>query len=195
MTAAGYGDAWIDETAHAICNTLNQITGHFGQKADYRNGPWTRQILTRLAKLGKKQNRHENGAGIWVYASKTDAETETSPSVADGGEWLFDLCWLDYAGRDTWAQLRTVPLVAEIEWGNQGDIIDDFQKLVLARARLRLMIFAASSRAAVIELFDKLMRFADEFGDQEQNDRYLLCGYDAEKGQFIFKMPDRTISP
>lgn len=193
MAAADYDNTWVNETAHAIRNTLNQITEDFGRKKDYRDDPWTREILKRLARLGKNQSRDENGAGIWVYASKTGAEA--CAGVADGGEWLFDLCWLDYAGKDTWAQLQSVPLAAEIEWGNQGDIIDDFQKLVLARAKLRLMIFAASSHATVVELFDRLLSFADGFGDQEQSDRYLLCGYDAGNGKFVFKMPDRTISP
>ncbi len=195
MAAADYGRTWVNETAHAIRNTLNKITEDFDTDGNYRNEPWTREILKQLAELGRSQSRDENGAGIWVYASKTGAEAEASADVADAGEWLFDLCWLDYAGKDTWAQLRSVPLIAEIEWGNQGDIIDDFQKLVLARARLRLMVFAAASHAKVVELFDKLMDFADGFGDQEQSDRYLLCGYDAKEGQFIFQMPDRTISP
>ena len=37
--------------------------------------------------------------------------------------------------------IRVVPLVAEVEWGNEGDVWDDFQKLLAARAEERVMIF------------------------------------------------------
>ena len=38
------------------------------------------------------------------------------------------------------------PLVAECEWGNKGGIEDDFEKLLLARAGVRMMIFGSISK-------------------------------------------------
>ena len=40
------------------------------------------------------------------------------------GEWLYDVVWLKATDNFT---VCDVPLVAEIEWGNEGDIWDDFQ--------------------------------------------------------------------
>ena len=68
-----------------------------------------------------------SGLGFSVCASNVDS--------ADWGEWLYDVSWLH--GK-RW--LRSVPMVAECEWGNFGDIEDDFQKLLVPRASLRVMV-------------------------------------------------------
>ena len=61
----------------------------------------------------------------------------------DYGEWLYAVTWLDYEknGRGELVGLVDAPLVAECEWGNEGDIEDNFEKLLLARTGARLMIF------------------------------------------------------
>ena len=68
------------------------------------------------------------------------------------GEWLYDVTWLKYErdlgkrGLDLAVQARVAAaerkrcllidshLVAECEWGNLEQIVDDFEKLLLARA-------------------------------------------------------------
>ena len=50
----------------------------------------------------------------------------------DYGEWLYDVTWLKY---DCNYRVIDVPLVAECEWGRLENIYDDFDKLLLARAR------------------------------------------------------------
>jgi len=88
---------------------------------------WTKQIKSRLAGLGRKYK-------YWVYASQAEN--------IDGGEWLFDLTWLNYSGNN----LINVELALESEW-NTNSINDDFQKLLLARAELRVMIFQSKNVA------------------------------------------------
>ena len=50
---------------------------------------------------------------------------------------LYDVTWLKHENDE----LVDAPLVAECEWGNKRDIEYDFEKLLLARAGVRLMIF------------------------------------------------------
>ena len=57
------------------------------------------------------------------------------------GEWLYDVIWLKYhEGLDD-HPISCVPLVAECEWGTYAHIKEDFQKLLLARASVRLMVY------------------------------------------------------
>ena len=52
--------------------------------------------------------------------------------------WLYDLVWLKY---DENKSLIDAPLVMESEWDGKNDVKDDFQKLLLARSKYRVMIF------------------------------------------------------
>ena len=58
------------------------------------------------------------------------------------GEWLYDVIWLKYHDKLDDHPISCVPLVAECEWGTTyAHIKEDFQKLLLARASVRLMIY------------------------------------------------------
>ena len=62
---------------------------------------------------------------------------EVAKENCDHGEWLYDVTWLEYEGE----LLTDAPLVAECEWSGGEEIDHDFQKLLLARAGVRLTIF------------------------------------------------------
>ena len=68
-----------------------------GDGAIWNDSEWTKQIKNRVCTLGKRYR-------YWVYASSCD---ET-----DGGEWLYDITWLNYSGK----KLIDVELVLESEW-------------------------------------------------------------------------------
>ena len=95
---------------------------------------WTKAVKTKLCKIGRE-------FGCKVGAGGVDN--------LDYGEWLYDVTWLEYERESDdfkWpsAALIKAPLVAECEWGrgnNLGYIVEDFEKLLLARADVRLMIF------------------------------------------------------
>lgn len=83
-------------------------------------------VKTKLCEIGRNEFR------FYVCANSVE---ET-----DSGEWLFDVTWLKY---DSNKSLIYVPLAAECEWGTFEHVYDDFQKLLLARASVALMIFEA----------------------------------------------------
>ena len=88
----------------------------------------TAEIKTKLCEIGRQ-----------IFDCKVCAALPVSHR--DYGEWLYDVVWLKYHEELTDHPIRCVPLVAECEWGNYGQIKEDFQKLLLARASVRLMIF------------------------------------------------------
>ena len=73
--------SYPDRLARKIVKKLNAVAE---QKRD--PGVWTTKFLKeQFCELGKTED-------LFVFASGCDN--------ACGGEWLYDLCWLDYGGRD-----------------------------------------------------------------------------------------------
>ena len=97
--------------------------------------------------------------------------TAASGCNADQGEWLYDVVWYqsDHANHMT-----DVPLVAESEWGRGSAVKDDFEKLLVARSKYRVMVFQADSEDEVRELFGK----SDEIDGVERISNHLYAlGY------------------
>ena len=87
------------------------------------NTEWTKAVKTELCKIGRDRFSFE------VYASGVE-----NPEPGHG-EWLYDVTWLEYEknGRselNARRKLVDAPLVAECEWGDLGDIYDDFEKIL-----------------------------------------------------------------
>src|SRR5690348_17184672 len=119
------------------------------------------QILTSLRGLDRELTGTGQGNTVWTMEAKSNicrlgadlgfqvAASGASPNRF--GEWLYDICWLDYAlGKDgVPLHLKRVRLAAECEWGNPGDVEDDFEKLLAARADIRVMVFESKNESAV----------------------------------------------
>ena len=121
-------------------------------------------------------------AGVSVFARPQDVDK----TVKDDGEWLFDVVWMSLAWEPR-RQLKRIHLVVESEWGNQGDIMDDFEKLLVARSCVRLMIFQASNKAEVEEVFNLLQGEAEGFEQRQAGDYYFLAGYDLRNAIFRWR--------
>ena len=119
-------------------NMLKKTKEATSKELGYRRW-WTKQVMTALCLWGFENLKR----GFWIGASRT-GDTETMKKCAEHyggkfqGEWLYDLIFLEY---DDHGCLERTPLVAECEWGNKDEIDDDFQKLLVARANVRVMIF------------------------------------------------------
>ena len=53
------------------------------------------------------------------------------------GEWLYDVLWWH---ENDQGYAIDIPLVAESEWGGPGKFQDDFQKLLLARSKYKVIV-------------------------------------------------------
>lgn len=120
---------------------------------------WTETVKTKLCRIGK-------GFKFCVGANKG----EVPETDRDYGEWLYDVTWLEYDGNF----VTDAPLVAECEWGGLTDIDDDFQKLLLTRAEVRVMIFNGHQKPCTPEIVKHLARQASEFKRSGEEDAWLL---------------------
>ena len=185
MSTKRESDGFIAETLKVIEDTLNQVTEDL--KAENSYTEWTREIKNRLCKVGRvcevsKERKY------WVYASCCDA--------ADGTEWLYDLTWLDCKEANlTWRDskglhVRDVKLALESEWGNEGEINDDFQKLLLVRADLRCMIFSTQTKGCATEKakakIEDLITQVKQFSKSQDGDTYLFCAWLYGEDRFLF---------
>ena len=124
---------------------------------------WTKVVLTKLCMMGQC-------FGFQVGAAKVDKANR------NWGEWLYDVTWLEYndAGR-----VAAAPLVAECEWDNFERIKSDFDKLLLARASVRLMIYDGNSkRRGSTGIAEELARRVREFTDSRAEDAWLLAAWE-----------------
>ena len=153
-----------DEVETEIVAALNKMVS----SADWRSwstGRWTREIKDQIGPIGEKRK--------WsVWAEKC--------RYSGNGEWLFDMTWLHYS-KDN--RLLEVPLVLESEWA-PGDINDDFQKMLLARAHHRVMIFDRKTRDEAMEIVHDLVAQVEAFRGTQSNDRYLFAFWCSMSGKF-----------
>lgn len=99
-----------------------------------------------------------------------------------GGEWLWDMAWLRRAAN---GDLSEVVLACEGEWATQKVKIDeDFQKLLAAKASIRLMIFEKDTPALLRAAMEDLRKQATTFRLVAHGDRYVLSGLDLQSYQF-----------
>lgn len=136
---------------------------------------WTRVIKTELCRIG------QDSFGYKVYASGVSRHRR------DGGEWLYDVTWLQYetSGR---GELIDAPMVAECEWGDEQDIEDDFEKLLLARAGVRVMIFGGTDAPGVAKnIADRLAEKVEAFQRSRAEDAWLLAAWEPNGDGWQFR--------
>ena len=155
---------------------------------DQGYGVWTTAIKTELCKIGRDR------FGYSVYARAN----EVAEACRDDGEWLYDVTWLEYEReRDDlkWpaTALINAHWVAVCEWGrgkNFEFIIEEFEKLLLARTGFRLMIFAGSNQAKSEEIAERLARKVREFKGSRAEDAWLLASWEGSHDDLT--LPPKT---
>ena len=152
---------------------------------------WTGLVLRKLCDIGQRQFR------CYVCTNKTHAPE------AECGEWLYDMTWLEYTGHnigqaESAGWLVDAHLVAECEWASNGpnrvgQVEDDFSKLLLAYAGVRLMVFydwkSTWDREDINnaeDMADNLAEQVRRFNGLRAEDAYLLAvlGWD-DSGQVL----------
>ena len=147
------------------------------------NTEWTKAVKTELCKIGRE------------FKCKVGAKrNEVEKAYRDFGEWLYDVTWLEYEPKPfPDGLLIDVHLVAECEWGNFERIIEDFEKLLQARAGFRLMIFTGSNQANSGEIAERLAERVREFKGSRVEDDWLLAAWEGSSDDWSFRY--FTINP
>jgi hypothetical protein len=78
-----------------------------------------------------------------------------------------------------------VPLVVECDWGNAVEVHKDFEKLLIAKSKNRVMIFEAS-QTDISGQIDWCIQQINKFVHTQSGDRYLFCPWTLT--QFGFKL-------
>jgi hypothetical protein len=144
-----------DSVESEIIQAINAMCAR-DDASDWNDTQWTRHAKNAVAQLGKSKK-------YWIYASGCD--------FVDSGEWLYDLCWLDYSGKN----LVAAPLVMEIEWYSRDtDVDDDFQKLLLARCDHRVMLFRPRKRSQTRAAVEVLLPHISSCRHGCAGDKYLF---------------------
>ena len=134
------------------------------------NSVWTLDVKTALGITGKAHDCWVCSAGVPAHA-------------CDSGEWLYDVAWLSYQP-DGEEYLLSADLVVECEWNPGFDHLDeDFQKLLLARATVRLMIFDGGNAAGANRLANHLARQVAAFRCSRDDDVWLLAAWVGDPGK------------
>ena len=159
----------LHDIEHTIQDALKDIEKRAlaakGQGEPWPDGRWTKEIKSNLVDLA-----HNYGF-----------EVSTSGCAnANCGEWLFDLAWYKY---NSARQMKNLMLAMECEWGNEDHIREDFEKLLVARAKYRLMIFQGN---AIESIINDLKERIDVFEGSQAGDRYLFVGWYWGGQHFVF---------
>lgn len=142
----------------AVQTRLNNVATELTNSGK-SNTVWTERIKKELAILAES----------YGYSQSSNYPPENKP------EWLFDISW--YKLDSTSRNLLEFPLALESEWSwHFKDIQYDFQKLLVAKADTRVMIFQGDDKT-VPEILEKLKDDIKAFRHTSPGDRYMFAPY------------------
>lgn len=146
-----------------ICSEFEKIWDYV--KTENSTG-WTSAVNNILSKI-----THLRYPNVEIACSKlTDA---------DCNEWLFDFVGYENCN----SRISEIYIIAESEWRSpftedyERDLIYDFEKMVVARSHLRIMIFEGESESKVKHYTESLIKSVNTFKGSQNGDRYLFMGW------------------
>ena len=162
----------FDSLESKVIQELKRVEAR-GRYFPNRYAPWTKAILKTLAVLGRS-------LGCKVYTSKGNPKGDP-----DVGEWLYDQVWIRYDRND---YMKSVPLVLESELGtNKVDRLNDFCKLIIARADHRVMVFGADDSTHGQDIIKEFVKEVEYSKISCSGDRYLFAALLESDGSFYFE--------
>jgi len=148
---------------HLVLSALKQAYDDCSGKALGRKR-WTDSIRHALAD-------HAYHAKMYVCAS--------GDSKAHWGEWLYDVSVLSRA-TDSGGEflVSALEIAFESEWDKTfHEVLYDFQKLIVSRARLRALVCEAADLSTAEQYFLRLAEHVNKYKDSAESDTYMLCIY------------------
>ena len=130
----------------------SRLTGGWGRKR------WNHEVKSQLVRLGVDRGYQTCASGVPIGSGNT------------WGEWLYDVVWLQ---ADPGFLVRAVQMVAEIEWGKRWEVWEDYQKLHIARADIRVLVCDHYPG-----LIDECLQ---QLTDTNSQDCYLFASYQKEE--------------
>lgn len=141
-----------------VRNALTTLAAALKGKMLPSASDWTNEIMRCMAMLGRSEGHKVAVSGQW-----------------DHTEWLYDMVWYNKEGTGEDERLVSVPLVMECELNPQyGKIEDDFEKLLLANADLKVLICRDNPRYHQ-EMLDYYQSSINGYKQGRTGDTYLIA--------------------
>jgi len=159
-------------------------------KATESEKDWTRHVKLAVCQVAKPEGAEREGENK-IYGNNCD---EGHRTYADDSEWLFDLVWALEDKKESW-QLRQLNLVMESEWGRRADQTYDFQKLLVAKARIKLFVFQEESEISIDGAICEFSEMISHFRCGNSEEVYLFAGLHtspAKTREFKFELRDSS---
>jgi len=145
----------------AFKQVTNQLKDRFQQKSP--DSEWTKAIKIEIGMLGERLK-------FEICVSGLPKRDDWWP------EWLFDLAWYKGDG-----QMISLPLVMESELARDDDSLRvDFEKLVVAKAQLKLFVFQAKDELRRDKIIARCIDGIRKFGSDEAETYIFSCLDDFE---------------
>lgn len=97
------------------------------------------------------------------------------------------MVWYKEEKLDGIDHLASLEMIMESEWIRRwSDVRDDFQKLLVAKAPLKLMLFDVANADKLDEMLEKMRNGLKVFRTKTSNERYLFGGYNNPSGKFEY---------
>lgn len=182
----------LEQCLNDIRKALDEAVKKGHDKKATDPAAWTALMKNALTDLGQDPN--------YKYKVATSQCSE-----ADDTEWLYDLVWYRHEPSAWLTAKKPVPkfadlplltevgLVAESEWHNDPvSIRNDFEKLLLANAPLRLMITCTNKPLEVQQYFDYFEAAVLQYRQVTPGAHYLIAilvnDTDADTEQFVYRL-------
>jgi hypothetical protein len=162
---------------------------------DTTGGQRTALIKCALCQLGHKRQKGKRRFKVYTNRLPPSCQNVIAGKCKNR-EWLYDLHW--YTEKNGY-QPTSLPLVVECEWSLKrkedkyndpcSAIKYDFQKLLVANAELRLMIFKITrgkkhkKNSDLDKYFDKTI---ESYGNLEENSIFLFIAFDERAKTFHY---------
>jgi len=152
---------WQVLAARRVATTLDGVNDELlPQKLT--SGAWTKPMFAKLAPAALEL------CGEYALRSACSFGGGQSQMYRKG--WLYDFCcWI----MDPEQRLWGLPIVIESEWKAWSEVLDDFEKLLQARAGLRVLVFQHDS-STPIEWEADLITRTRTFAESVATDAWLF---------------------
>ena len=156
---------WIRE----VCAELDSVHSRsIGQH--WTDTEWTRHVKTAICTSCRNVSKGMPQQ-VKLFANGVDCPVE-------GGEWLFDVTCLLYDPEAGF--LRRMPLIAESEWGGKDDISDDFEKLLVTRADVRVMVLDRGYWQEDVGAVIDLAEYVRNYESTQPDGVYLIAAWQSD---------------
>ena len=161
----------IEQFYHELEQRLNTLATQENaqENGEWGSQRWNREIKGVLVRLGA------------AYGYQTCTTGLPDGIESDWGEWLYDVVWLKATTDPKWT-LHEVGLVAEIEWQGRDDAWEDYQKLHVAKADVRVMVYR--HHPGLLE------ECLDQLANMGSKDCYIFAVYEQGAGRFTLRSGD-----